>query len=332
MTSHGGAAGSAPESAGPNDALPNDAWIVTDGRIGMTNQCVGLAEALDLSPTVLTVRAAPPRRWLPPQLWWRPLTALEAPGAAPPWPDLVIATGRQSVAPALAIRQKAAGRTRLVQIQNPTVDPARFDLIVTPQHDRLEAPNVLSTVGSLHRINMALVEAEAARLAARYRHLPRPLVAVLIGGTNRAFRLDATAGRQLGAALAELAAAQGVGLAVTTSRRTDPEALAALRAALADVPADLYAGDGDNPYFAMLGLADAVVATCDSVNMVSEALATAKPVHIYELPGGSAKFRRFLDGLYGAGLARKFAGRLERWTYTPPDDMARAVAAVRALF
>ena len=298
----------------------------------MTNQCLGLAEALGLAPTVLTVRAAPPRRWLPPQLWWRPLTTLEAPGATPPWPELVIATGRQSVAPALAIRKAAGGRARLVQIQNPTVDPARFDLIVTPRHDRLHAPNVLSTAGALHRVTAAMLEGESTRLAGRYAHLPRPLVAVLIGGTNRAFRLDATVAGGLGKSLAQLASAEGVGLAVTTSRRTDPAAIGVLREALADVPADIYAGDGDNPYFAMLGLADAVVATCDSVNMVSEALATAKPVHIIELPGGSVKFRRFLDALYTDGLARRFQGRFESWTYTPPDDMARAVAAVRALF
>jgi len=31
-------------------------------------------------------------------------------------------------------------------------------------------------------------------------------------------------------------------------------------------------------------------------------------------------------------LGSPLAGRLERWTYTPPDDMRRAVAAVERLF
>ena len=96
-------------------------------------------------------------------------------------------------------------------------------------------------------------------------------------------------------------------------------------------PVDLWDGDGDNPYFAMLGLADAIVVTGDSVNMVSEACATGKPIHVFHLEGGSRKFSRFHAALETQGITRPFEGRLEEWRYTPPDDVARAAAAVRDL-
>src|SRR5690606_16457582 len=112
---------------------------------------------------------------------------------------------------------------------------------------------------------------------------------------------DAATAAELGRRLRAMSAETGAGLAITTSRRTDPAAAGAFRDALGDAPADLWTGDGDNPYFGMLALADAIVATGDSVNMVSEALATGRPVHIFDLPGGSAKFRRFHQALRTRG-------------------------------
>lgn len=303
----------------------------------MENQCLGLAEALGLAPEVKRIRVRKPWRWLQPSLMLRPLASLDPAGdlLAPPWPDLIVASGRISVAPVLAAKAAAARAgtpLKLVQIQNPGVDPGRFDLVITPRHDQLSGPNVLPTLGAMHRVDRAKLEAARLRWAPRYAALPRPLVAVLVGGANRVFRFDAEIAARLGGLLRQMGAESGAGLAVTTSRRTDPAAAAAFRAAMADTPADIWTGDGDNPYFGLLALADAVVATGDSVNMVSEALATGRPVHVFDLPGGSAKFGRFHQALREAGLTRPFAGRLERWDYRPPDDMRRAVAAVEELF
>ena len=97
------------------------------------------------------------------------------------------------------------------------------------------------------------------------------------------------------------------------------------------LPGAIWDGTGDNPYYAYLAIADALLVTADSVSMVSEAAATGKPVHILELDGGDAKFARFHAAMREAGITRSFAGRIERWTYAPPDDTARAGAALRDL-
>ena len=121
------------------------------------------------------------------------------------------------------------------------------------------------------------------------------------------------------------------GLAVTASRRTGAANLERIQRSLHDCPADFWNGDGDNPYFGMLGLADFIVVTGDSVNMVSEAFATGKPVYVFQLDGGSRKFDRFHTALETRGITRPFDGRLEEWRYDPPDDMGKAAAAVRKL-
>ncbi|MHA1114464.1 MAG: mitochondrial fission ELM1 family protein, partial [Alphaproteobacteria bacterium] len=156
----------------------------------------------------------------------------------------------------------------------------------------------------------------------RLAHLPHPRVAVLIGGDNKAYRLTAEAADRLGRQLAALARDGGAGLMVTPSRRTGAENERILRDHLTGLPVEFWDGTGDNPYYAYLALADAIVATCDSVNMVSEACSTGKPVHVVALDGpGSAKFRRFHQALEADGLTRPFRGQLEQWTYPPLDDM-----------
>jgi hypothetical protein len=95
------------------------------------------------------------------------------------------------------------------------------------------------------------------------------------------------------------------------------------------MPAFIWDGAGENPYFGLLGLADAVLVTADSVSMVSEAAASGKPVHVVDLDGGSAKFARFHAGMRAAGITRPFAGAIEAWRCSPPDDTARAGAEIR---
>ncbi len=72
-----------------------------------------------------------------------------------------------------------------------------------------------------------------------------------------------------------------------------------------------------------------ILVTADSVNMVSEAAATGKPVHVIDLPGGSDKFRRFHTAMVAAGITRPFTGAIEHWSYTAPNDTARAAAEIR---
>jgi mitochondrial fission protein ELM1 len=91
----------------------------------------------------------------------------------------------------------------------------------------------------------------------------------------------------------------------------------------------VWDGEGENPYFGLLALADAIIVTMDSVSMVSEAAATAASVLVAPLPGKSRRIGLFLDGLTADGRIRPFAGRLEMWPTAPLDDTPIAAAAMR---
>ncbi|MGP1397353.1 MAG: mitochondrial fission ELM1 family protein [Inquilinaceae bacterium] len=297
----------------------------------MEVQCVGLAEALGVTPVVKRVHLRQPWRLLSPyfRIGIGHAAGPSGDAIAPPWPDLLIGSGRQAVVPALAVKHGSDGHTILVQIQDPAIDPANFDLVIVPRHDRLRGGNVVTTLGSIHRVTPDRLAQEAAHHAARLAFLPRPRVAVLIGGANGVFRLGLSQTARIADSLAALARDGGAGLMITPSRRTGADNEALLRDRLAGLPAEIWDGTGENPYFGYLGLADAILCTGDSVNMVSEAAATGKPVHIIDLEGGSDKFAAFHASMRAAGITRPFTGALETWSYDVPDDTAQAAAAVQ---
>ncbi len=312
-------------------------WVVTDGKAGMENQCLGLAEALGLTPIVKRIKLRTPWKQLMPFFRHGLRWAFSPKGdlIEPPWPDLLIATGRQSVAASLRVRRatqmNGGKRTFTVQLQNPVIAPMHFDLVVVPRHDNLAGPNVMTTRGGLHRVSSEMLEREGAKLLPMIENLPHPRVAVLVGGSNSVYSLTLREMKPIAGQLAEVAKATGGSLIVTPSRRTGTANLAVLQETLRDVPHFIWDGEGYNPYYGMLALADAFCVTMDSVNMVSEACTTGKPVHIIELPGGSEKFRRFHQSLRDDGLTRSFTGKLEQWSYLPLNDMQLVAARVREM-
>lgn len=301
-------------------------WLLSEHYAGLQAQALGLADAAGLKPELRVLEPRPPWSWMAARSWPFPLKAVPSRTLGKPWPDIVVACGGVAAAVAAAMRGNG---TRVIQVQNPRLDPKRFDVIVANRHDELTGPNVIVTRTALHSVTPARLAEAAAAWSPRLAHLPRPLVAVLVGGSNGRYRLDAPVGQALAAQFAEMMRADKVGLALTPSRRTDPAVTAALTAALTPLGGWVWDGAGDNPYFGLLALADAFVVTMDSVSMVSEAAATAAPVMVAELPGKSRRIGLFTQGLIADGRIRRFAGRLDLWPVTPINDTQEAAREVR---
>jgi uncharacterized protein len=213
-------------------------------------------------------------------------------------------------------------------VQHPRMPIDRFDLVVVNRHDRLTGPNVVVTRTALHRATPLRLAEAAAIWAPRLAHLKRPLLAVLIGGSNGRFRLDAPVAGALAAQLAALGR-EGIGLAMTPSRRTDPAARALLAEAVRDADGYVWDMTGENPYFGLLALADAILVSVDSVSMISEAVATGAPVLLARLPGRSRRIGDFVGDLLREGRVRWFEGKLEHWPVAPLDDTEAAAEAMR---
>lgn len=296
-------------------------WVVSDGRRGIENQALGLAEAVRrLRPTAIeTVHVARPR-------------LLGARGAPLPERrcDLWIGCGRAALA--MATSHKRANRDAFfVYVQDPGRRAAVFDLVVAPEHDDVApAPNVFPILGSPNRITPQALAAGLEPFQADLDALPHPRAAVLIGGDSKRHKVTPDIAATLVDALGALADG-GAGLMVTTSRRT-PEALAALlRHELGgreNVRLWSDAADGPNPYFAYLAAADVALATKDSTNMLTEAATAGKPLYLLPMAGSDGKFARLYDALEARGLARRFAGSLEVWETEPLRETDRAAGEI----
>lgn len=304
--------------------------VLASGKIGHEVNCFGVAAALGFAAERLPVSPRAPFVWLSP---WGPADRRDRPGK--PFPDIVLASGRVTMPYLRFIKQRSAGRAFCVFLQDPRGWRSACDMIWMPEHDAYRGPNVMTTLTSPHPLTpQVLADARAAPLPA-IAALPAPRVAMVLGGDSASHAFSAADRTALIAMALDLARG-GHGLMVTPSRRTPAGLVEAMADALAQAglaqAAFLWRGEGDNPYRQMVANADALIVTGDSVNMVGEAAATGRPVHVYEPSGGNPKITAFLDGLVARGAVRRWAGRLEDWSYAPVDATAEIAREVSRRF
>jgi mitochondrial fission protein ELM1 len=313
------------------DGPPLNIWAVSDGRAGIEAQALGLAEAVArLRPAAIITKRIAWRAGLA-RLPWRliPPGALRADSMiGAPWPDIWIAAGRATLPLSTRMRRWSGGRTFVVQTQDPRTRLTPFDLVVPPEHDRLEGSNVLPIVGAPNRLTPQKLAADLARFADRIEPLPHPRVAVIVGGKSSAFDLPPEHAAKLASDIAQAVRTAGGALLVSFTRRTPAAVRAVMTQTFAGLPGIVWDGTGDNPYFAFLAAADAVLVTGESTNLAADAAATGRPVHVLPLPGRSDKIVRFHASLRARGIARPFNGDLGSWSYPPLRETDRAAAVL----
>ena len=308
-------------------------WVLSDGKAGDEAQCLGVAERLGLTPDIRRVSPRKPFIWLMP---WGGIDPREAPHrpASPiagPFPDLAIASGRRTASYLRAVKKASGGRTFTVFLKDPRCGNTTADFLWVPAHDRLRGANVLTTLTSPHRFSPERLAAAAAAPPHGLDRLSSPRVALIIGGNSAHFRFPPDVIADLAGKITRLASS-GVSLMATASRRTPPELAAAIAGIVHRSGGFYWDGTGENPYPAMLALADALVVTADSVNMVGEAAVTGRPVLLFRPEGGSAKIDAFLTGLSDAGITRPFAGIMEHYHYAPVDSTSAIAAALASRY
>lgn len=312
---------------GPTSLLSS--WVLTDGKAGDELQALSVAEALGLEPEIRRVDPRPPFVWAMP---WGPIDPRERPGAprsplAPPFPDILIASGRRAVAYLRFVKRASGGRTYTVFLKDPRTGPRAADFIWSPDYDRLRGPNVFTTLTSPHRVSARRIAEARANPDPRLAGLPHPRVAVLVGGDSRHHRFQESDITRLVAHLTSLAAT-GAGLMMTVSRRTPPALRDALAALAHRHDSFFWDGSGENPYVAILSLADFIVATADSFNMIGEAAATGRPILVFEPSGGHPKLAVYMGSLKAHGIVHAFEGRLEGQAYPPLNSTPRIADAI----
>ncbi|MEM9809688.1 MAG: mitochondrial fission ELM1 family protein [Pseudomonadota bacterium] len=306
-------------------------WAVSDGRAGMENQVLGIAEALQrrIPASIVNKRIVVDKAFerLPRFLWGNPFDRLSTQGdkLEPPWPDVFIGCGRRVVPYAMALQSQCF----TVQTQDPRAPAKSFGLVVPPVHDEMIGQGILPIQGSPNRLTKDKLKVEATLLAASLPDEIRfksPFAAALIGGPSKSYRWNKDVEEGIISALASTIEA-GYAVLATLSRRTPPHFRKRLEYAFKSKKLWLWDGEPlgpiDNPYFGLLGLAERILVSEESANMITEAAFTGKPVHLLQLQGGGKKWDRFHTALAERGVIRPGAGMDESWSYAPLRETER---------
>jgi mitochondrial fission protein ELM1 len=283
-------------------------WVLQGARAGDNAQAAELAARLDAA-VVLQPLDFTARHLLPNWLLGASLSHLTPESAArlqPPWPDLVIATGKRTAPVSLWIKAQSGGRSKTVHLGRPRAPLAGFDLVIsTPQYGLPRDGNVVE-LPLPFATPRAVPEQVVAQWRDAWRDLPRPLTAVAIGQGKFPLRFGPAEIATLARLLNDDVARHGGSLLLLASPRTGATVVATLARALRvpHVAFERFERDR-NPYPAALLLADRFVVTSDSVSMLSEALNTGKPVSAYRLPVARGHFSWSGERGVMAALARQ---------------------------
>lgn len=307
-------------------------WGLTDGRAGNTSQVRGVVERLGYPHEFKQIHYTPAVH-LPNIVRGKTLRGIGIEKSAPlcpPWPDVVVSAGRR-LAPAALYIKRHHPQTLVVHMMSPGMAPREFDLLALPSHDRvINRPNVIRTIGAPHHVTPEKLASATSAHESMFAPYPGFRIGMLVGGHTSRGRMREEDMRRLLEHLQRIAGLAS--LLVTTSRRTPEFAVSMIESALQNRPHYLYRygkTPGENPYLGILGSADLLVVTGESISMCSEACSTGKPVYVFTPARTlSEKHRRFLAMLFEQGFARPLEEYDPSWHPTNRLDEAGRLAGI----
>ena len=271
-------------------------WVLLGPHRGDNNQVLALAEALDVPFRTIEMRY---KRFahLPAVCRSVTISQLESDmrrEISPPWPSLVLGIGQRSAPVARYIQRESGGLTKTVRLGDPMVSHRLFDLVITTtQYAVRDGDNVIRLPITITNPNVRPNGLEE-RWLEQFEH-PRRLM--VIGGKTSLWRFGSDVVSDAAAQLKRRTELEGGSVIAVTSPRTSPPLVAAAKTMLGE--AAVVTGPFPR-YGALLDAADEVHVTGDSVSMLSDAVASGKPVGLIPLqPDRIQKFVRWAGDLRG---------------------------------
>ena len=283
--------------------------IISSGLIGCENQCIGLAEELIFNYEIKKINPGK-------------ILSITAPYGVPrkvenfiePWPKYIIGAGRKTVPYMKYLKSKLKDDVFTIFLQDPKIKTSNFDFVWAPLHDEIKGTNTFSTLLSPGRISQDLITKELTKWSDKFSVLPEPFLTILIGGKTKAFRFNKeecflileTISRSIKDGWTPL---------ISTSRRTPQFLKEEIKNTLSNSPHFFYDNNGENPYYAFLGISNVAIVTPDSVNMLSETITANLSTYIFDLECRSKRINKFLSQLEKENFIKKINGKINEFHF-----------------
>ena len=283
------------------------ALLLTQGMHGMVSQVEGLAKALGLSYKHQKIELKSFWNFIPPKI--SPISENLVKNKFVCDCKIIISCGRKSVIPSIALKKRLGNQIFNIHIQDPKVSFQHFDLIVSPEHDRLKGENIINTTGAIHYLTKKEINDNSKYLGIE-RDKRKELVAFIIGGPNKYFNYSDKQIHKLFNKVKTLFTHK-FKIIVIPSYRT-PENIFKIAFNTFSINHHVVKNIDKKAYLSALAISNYIVVTCDSTSMISEAAMTGKPVYIAMMKSfkPTGRFKKFYSQLKDLGITRELEDRL----------------------
>ena len=303
------------------------ALLLTQGMHGMVSQTEGLAKALKLNFKHQKIKLKPIWNLIPPK--FTPISENLLTEKFVCDCKIVISCGRKSVISSIALKKRFKNEIFNIHIQDPKVSFKHFDLIISPEHDKIKGDNVLTTQGSIHYLTKKEITENTKYL--KLDKEKKQIVSFIIGGPNRYFNYNEEQIHFIFNKIKTLFTPDKFKISVIPSYRT-PENILKIAFNTFNVDHHVVKTINKKAYLSALAISNYIVVTCDSTSMISEAAMTGKPVYIAMMRSFKPtwRFKKFYSQLRDLGITRELDNRVESWSYNKLNEVNRIAPIVKA--
>ena len=301
--------------------------LLTEGLHGMISQVEGLAKALDLDYFHEKVELNSPWNLVPPSL--TPKKKFIFKNQINKEYDVIISCGRKSVIPSIVLKKNSNKKIVNIHIQNPKVSLENFDIVVAPDHDSLDGPNVLISKGAIHYLTLDEIHKAKDYLLNKIEK-QKEVVTLILGGPTKYYNYDNESMIQIFSKINKQILEKNMQLIIIPSNRT-PEKIIQFAKEYFNKNRLIIDNVDKQAYLSSLALAKYIIVTCDSSSMISEAALTGKPVYVAMIPAmrNDKRFKKFRDLLESMNIIRKLEDDLDTWSYEKLDETNRIAKQIK---
>ncbi len=302
--------------------------LLTEGLHGMISQVEGLAKALDLEYFHERVELNSPWNLIPPSL--TPKKKFIFKNQINYDYDVIISCGRKSVIPSIVLKKNSNKKVVNIHIQNPKISVENFDIVVAPDHDSLEGPNVLISKGAIHYLTLDEIY-KAKNYLVEKLEKQKDVVTLILGGPTKYYNYDNESLIKIFSKVNKTILQKNMQLIVVPSNRTPEKTIQFAKEYFNKNRLILDKVD-KQAYLSSLALAKYIIVTCDSSSMISEAALTGKPVYVAMFPAirSDRRFQKFRNLLESMNIIRILEENLDTWSYEKLDETNRIAKQITA--
>ena len=301
--------------------------LLTEGLHGMISQVEGLAKALNLDYFHEKIELNSPWNLVPPL--FTPKKKFIFKNQLNKEYDVIISCGRKSVIPSIVLKKYSKKKVVNIHIQNPRVPIKNFDIIVAPDHDGLDGPNVLISKGAIHYLSIEEINKAKDYLLEKLQK-QKEIVTLILGGPTKYYNYNNENMIQIFSKINKQIIEKNLQLIVIPSNRT-PEKTIQFAKEYFNKNRLIIDNVDKKAYLSSLALAKYIIVTCDSSSMISEAALTGKPVYVAMIPAikNDKRFQKFRNLLESMNIIRKLDVDLDTWNYEILDETNRIAKLIK---